>query len=308
MASEAFLLGNRKLLEGDYSSAAALYESCLVNGEEHCLLCFHMAIAKEKLNEPIQARMYYEKALPLAADDYERKITLTGCGAFYYKNNMLLKAERLAKRAIDELPGNYEGHHLLALVWGRRERYRDLWEHLDGLKEQFGMHPQYLADRLECMKIQGRYSALLREIDTDPNIMTVIPKVALRLRTSLMLMRDRKEDAAINIDRLFTEYSDRSAAFASLLMAIGSQAFGKAAAIANTILKQEREKPGMLFFLTVYLDIFICYYGCGCKPDERILRLMKKEAALCCQWFSGDEPQMVSLRESLTFIEKLSID
>lgn len=54
---------------------------------------------------------------------------------------------------------------------------------------------------------------------------------------------------------------------------------------ANLILRSEKEDQGIIYHLTLYLQIFILYYAFQEKPPETVQKFMQETAESCRKWF-----------------------
>lgn len=205
----------------------------------------------EEKEELFLAEDFYIKAEEMAIVEIEQKLAKTARVMFYFRQEMFLKAEQVAREIIKQYPDSYQGHHLLFLIWQKRKRNTDLEQHFLQIQEQFGEQHQYLSDYWEVLKtLEG------------------------------------KQDITRNVIRkLFEEYNDMNAAFAEMLFAMGEENFDRAALIAVLILDAEKEMPGFLFYQTLYMHIFILHCQMGGKPDKNAKAVMKQSAEQCIEWF-----------------------
>lgn len=281
-----FDLGNIALMQGEFEKAFFGYEASLEKGYDIYLVYQNMAQIKEKQGEIKQAEKLLKKALEKVSGQKEEAIALYMNCLFYYRNEMMLKAEKAARKLTQILPENYQGHHLLVLIWQKKEDYDSAEQYLERIQGQFEMHVQYFLDKMSLLEKQGKYEEGLQMLDNDSFIMKVIPEEVLLKKLKLLLRLERKEEGRKIIQELFLGYGNANAAFSSMVLAMADGKYMEAGNIAYTILKSEGESgnPGFLYYLTLFVHIFILDMALAGKPTEEVTELMKKEADICVPW------------------------
>lgn len=98
------------------------------------------------------AEMLYQKADEAATDEEECKLVETARVLFYFRQEMYLKAEHAAREMIEKYPDNYIGHHLLFLIWQKKNCEKEMEQHFLEIREQFGEQLQFLRDYWDVLK------------------------------------------------------------------------------------------------------------------------------------------------------------
>lgn len=299
-----FNLGNIALLQGNFEKAVSCYEKSLQQGYEKYSVWQNLAQAKEKRGELKQAEALLKTALEKAADQNEEVIVLYMNCLFYYRNEMLLKAEKAAKKLTQLLPSSYDGHHLLIQIWQKKQDYECAQQYLLKMKDQFGKNGQYLVDRMCLLELQGKYEEELQLIDQEAGIMEVMPEEALMQKLKILLRMDRREEGRKVIQQLFQEFGNVNAAFSTMMLSMAEGKYLASANIAHAILKGEGESgnPRFLYYITMFIHIFIMDMAFGGTPTEEALGLMKKEADICVPWLRRIGVDEEELKKALELV------
>lgn len=297
-----FALGTQAMLNQEYQEAAGYYEACIEQNGETWLFCENLATARERSNELREAARCHEKAWKLAADEKEAMTAGTLGAMFFMRHEMFSKAEKMANEMIARWPDEYIGHHLLYMTLMQKGEYERLGAHMEGLSGAFSSDPRYQTDRLGFLRLQGKYLEEFRLIESDPMIREVIPKIAMEEKAQLLLKKNNWTAFEECIREILETYGTVSAAFCTMLMELTKERFLNAGIIANDILEAEKEEKGLLYHMTLYLDIFICWLVCDGKPSKKQYGDMLSCAAICMKWFEEHELFRPELLEGLWMI------
>lgn len=302
----AFDLGNIAVFQEEFELALKYYTEAEKRGYGSYRVYQNMAVAKEKTGEWKQAERAYLKAVELTQTQEERLIVLSAQALFYLRGNMMLKADKTARRIMEEFPEEYQGHHLYYLVQLQREEYQEMENHFEEIASDFQKHPQYLIDRLAGLELSGKEMDVLHMIEENPSVMKMIPKLALHKKIELSLKKQEQqgvtEDTEKEIRHLFEEYGDLDAAFSVMVLDMTKGNYVRAGAVSNWILEQDFPKKNLRFYATMYLQIFIFYFLSEGKPEGNILELMKKEAAICIEWMEENGLADQDMYEALKMV------
>lgn len=281
----AFDAGNIALLQGDFEEAWRHYEESLSQGYCRYSVYQNMAVIKEQAGEYKKSEELYRISIEKTAGHKESWLALVSFGLFYYRNDMLLKAERIAGKLMELFPDNFQGHHMFFLIMTKKKEYHRIEEHFLEVKEHFGKEPQYLIDCLANLENQKKTDEELEILENNSVYTEIIPELALHKKAHLYLQKGKQEEVRKILKTLYLEYGNLNGAFSTMLFLMVDGNYIEAGKTANLILQSERENQGIIYHLTLYLQIFILYYAFQEEPPETVQEFMRETAASCRKWF-----------------------
>lgn len=294
-----FNLGNIALFMKDNTLALQYYKQSLQKKFQKFEVYENLAHAYELCSELSEAEDYYRMAMKKASTLEMRWSALTNLGNFYYRNGLMLKAEKAAKQAIDQFSNEYYGHHLLFLIWMKKQRFEEIEKHFAIIGTKFEKNPLYQIDRLAYYDERGKYSAELKLIEEDPVVMEVIPDIALRQKVNILLKRKTYSQTEESIKILFEKYGDLGSGFSVMLILMLEGQYIKAAEIAEYIMEREIMSQGILYQLTRYVKMIILYLLNQETQNEEISEFIKEEARECLEWFTDKEVASESMKKAV---------
>ena len=113
---DLFEQGNKAFLQEENALAAALYQQVIQEGYQTYSIYHNLANALELTEDISEAEDYHKKAMKRAETKEEKKDALFSLGTFYYRNELMLKAEKIAKQAMDQHPEEYFGYQLMFFI------------------------------------------------------------------------------------------------------------------------------------------------------------------------------------------------
>ncbi len=189
---------------------------------------------------------------------------------FYLENEMFLKAEKIAKTLIADYPDNYQGYHIHIMAEVIRDHYDEVYSYMEKLPDNFKTHPQYLIDIVEIYKKQKRVDELLKLFESDNRFERYIPQIVLREKINALPNDEYSDDKEKLIYRLAKEYHDSDAVVSTMILEFSKRNFKASSKIANAVLDNEKERPGLKYYLALYFQIFNFYYLAEKKPSAKL--------------------------------------
>ncbi|MDD2981105.1 MAG: hypothetical protein PHN80_14205, partial [Hespellia sp.] len=277
------------LFQSDFEQAALYYEKAEKEAYENYGILLNLAAAKEQQEKWQEAEACYLKILECTEDEVERIHVFTALVLHYRKRNMYLKAQRIVNQLIEEIPHQYQGHHLYFLMKQERSHFEEISIHMEEIREEFGGNPQFLIDELAALELAGKEEALLERINNHPAVMEVIPEVALRKKVELYANRKDMEKTTEAIWELLRRTGDVDAAISAIMIEMLNKNHKRAADLANYVMEQEREVRQERFYIAMYLQMNALTLYLDGKKDEKIEELIKKEKEFTDAFFHGQE-------------------
>lgn len=209
---------------------------------------------------------------------------LSALAVFYLQHEMFLKVEKIAKTMIADYPNNYQGYHIHIMAEAIRDHYDEVNSYMEKLPDMFKIHPQYLTDVVEIYKKQGKTDELLKLFEFDNRFEKYIPQVVLREKINALpsdQYRDQKEKL---IYRLAKEYHDSDAVVSAMILEFSKMNFKASSVIANVVLDNEKESPGLKYYLALFFQIFNFYYLAEKKPSAKLRKWIEEAGNWCIEF------------------------
>ena len=298
-----FDYGNIALLKGNYEDAYTYFEESLNKGYEKSSVYQNMGAIKEKSGENHEAEAFYRKAVDKATEDKERGMVLTAMCLFYYRNDMYLKAERIANELMEQFKESYQGHHLFFLIMTKKKEYDKIEKHFARIRLQFAKDPQYLIDVLANLGNQNKTEKQLELLENNPAYIEVIPELALNKKAQLLLQQGNQDDVKKVLQILYKEYGNLNGAFSTMIVLMLDEKYVEAGKIANSILESEKDRQGLIYYLTLYIQFILLFCSFQKNPPDDVWKFMRKVADECRKWFLENGFNVSELDRAIKIIE-----
>ncbi len=297
-----FDMGNAAIIEGDHAEALEMYDGSILAGSEDVRVLFNLAGVLEEMGEFSLEQDVLEEAAGRELDEVSAQFIFQALHRFYLRRELYQKARRTAERYIRDRGETYFGYHLLVEGMFRSGEYAEAEEELDRLEEKFREDPGYLRDRLDLLDRQKLYDQELQLTEQDPNYRKLLPELTLQRRLRIFLDRRQDADVRETARELFVGWGDEMGALTQMVLFICDGNDHAAARVADYILKQNAAAPNMLFYLTLYIDLFVVERIAGGELSEEQRATLTRAAKLCVGWFRQNGLYDRRMEEQLTAI------
>ncbi|MCD7802345.1 MAG: tetratricopeptide repeat protein [Clostridiales bacterium] len=293
-----FDLGNLYRMKKEYGEAEASYCAALENGYRTSAVYHLYAGLMERKGEFDRAEQLQTQALEQAGPE-ERTLYMALLFRLYFRNCRNMEAERTAHRYRKEFPDDYTGCHMLFLVRLQQQELDKFIPQIEALEDKFGDLEPYWIDRMAALEYAGKYTALLALLTQNEKVMKVVPERVLEKKTKLMIQRKNYDGALACLQSLYTDYRRKDAAFSLMLYEYQNRHYQEAAVLARRILRSEKGKSNLVFYVALYCYVFLLYETADRKPDEPTRAFMKKGMDLCVEWFKSKELYTEEMEQSV---------
>lgn len=265
---------------------------------------YNQANALELTEDISEAEDYHKKAMKRAETKEEKQDELFSLGTFYYRNELMLKAEKIAKQAMDQHPEEYFGYQLMFFIGMKKKKFTEVETLLRNINEKFAHVPAFQMNRLAYYDMRGQYTKELELIEEDTVLREVIPEIALQQKTNLLMKRKQYSVAEDAMRELFTQTGDLGAAFSLLLLEMSSKNYIKASEIADYIMESEIYSQGLLYYMTRFVRTIILYMLNKEEDIEEIRLFIREEIQECKEWFEEKGFDVTSVQKVIHKMEE----
>lgn len=177
----------------------------------------------EEKDDPSKARKVFEYACKQYESNELQLIAETECCEFYIRQDMYLKAESLAKTICKEYPDKYAGYHCLFKSYMAKNQLVDARHILDETKNEHNSETLYLKDSILWLEASHRYSALIKELNTNPLYMEKMPEWSLWKLAKYYGIAKNTDQLIRVLEQLYHTYGVKDAGVALIMVKVISE-------------------------------------------------------------------------------------